>query len=166
MQRLLALAVLTAANVALGEAGAAAPNAPATTVQAAVPAVTPAVDAAKATMPVKAAKKSTKTLSESQKAAAKSVAGRPDGWRYRWDGQMWWYYTPANRWSYWNGKIWQPIPRIPTANDQYAGIAMYEEDDAPESDELIPQQSIDPVTGAVAEQYRFQEGTDRIGENN
>jgi hypothetical protein len=34
-------------------------------------------------------------------ARAPVVAG-PDGWRYRWSGGRWWYWTPAERWMWYN----------------------------------------------------------------
>lgn len=35
-------------------------------------------------------------------AQAPLVTG-PDGWRYRWSGGRWWYWTPAKRWLWYNG---------------------------------------------------------------
>lgn len=31
----------------------------------------------------------------------------PNGWRYRWHGRRWWYYSRSGAWQYWNGRSWR-----------------------------------------------------------
>ncbi len=35
-----------------------------------------------------------------------ATVANPDGWRYRWHNNRWWYWHPNNRWSYWDNNRW------------------------------------------------------------
>ena len=47
----------------------------------------------------------TMTVNADQGLPAQSAAY---GWRYRWYGGRWWYWTPQNNWVYWYGDAWVP----------------------------------------------------------
>ena len=32
-----------------------------------------------------------------------------DTWRYRWNNDRWWYWTPEKKWVVWNGTTWVPF---------------------------------------------------------
>jgi hypothetical protein len=36
------------------------------------------------------------------------ATANPDGWRYVWHNNQWWYYTPEKSWLIWNGTAWYP----------------------------------------------------------
>ncbi len=88
-----------------------------------------------------------------------ALATRPDGWRYYWCGQRWWYYGLKNQWFYWNGVSWF-TPSSATL------LGLDDIDYRPNSG-LYPKFDIDPVTGQIIGQdYTYEQGTDRIGSNN
>jgi hypothetical protein len=49
---------------------------------------------------------------------------RPDGWRYRYEKGVWWYWGPKNHWMYYDNGDWQsdavdeaPVAGVPVASD-------------------------------------------------
>lgn len=45
---------------------------------------------------------------QAEKNGASDVKSRPDGWRYVWHNNQWWYYTPRQHWLVYQGDSWQP----------------------------------------------------------
>lgn len=77
--------------------------------------------------------------------------GRPEnGWRYRFHGDTWWYWTADNAWAYWNGDLWVPYTGQP-------GLA-----------DLAPGSQLGPIAGPVGLQGVFirgpQSGLIRVGD--
>jgi hypothetical protein len=48
-----------------------------------------------------------------------------NGWRYRWYGNRWWYWTPNNSWVYWYGDQWVPYGGGVTVYNYGAPYAYY-----------------------------------------
>lgn len=57
---------------------------------------------------------------QSTSAYGDSNLSGPDGWRYRWHNNHWWYWTRSNRWSYWDNDRWVEFDpnRAPPLTDQ------------------------------------------------
>lgn len=125
-----------------------------------------------ASKPRSAAKGVQSQPATNQRTTESAVAERPDACRYRYDGHLWWYYAANNRWIYWNGTSWQPIPSVPSrvVNDGIGTETATAVDDLLPGgsirSQLVPQRTVDPYTGSVTETYRYQKGTNRIGQNN
>jgi hypothetical protein len=100
-------------------------------------------------------------------AAPTKMSTVPNSKRYRWDGQMWWYYHPDGKWSYWNGKGWMPTPisgqTLPGSAPHLAGVTGVNADgEAFDFNSALREVNL----GDGEEGYQYQRGTNRIGENN
>jgi hypothetical protein len=77
----------------------------------------PASEPIRATLP-------TLTVNADQGIPVQSAAY---GWRYRYYGGRWWYWTPQNNWAYWYGNAWVPYGGVysygynPYPNRYYTG---------------------------------------------
>jgi hypothetical protein len=95
------------------------------------------------------------------------MSANPNSKRYRWDGQMWWYYHPSGKWSYWNGTAWMSTPisgnTLPGAHPSLAGVAGVNLDgEAFRFEDGLYEENLG--NGEVG--YEYERGNDEIGENN